>query len=382
MEITPEIQAMLDGVAEKAADSAVKAFAASAPAKPAEISITKDEADQPWATAGEFFMAVKIAATYPNQMDSRLLPLKATGLNEAIPAQGGFLVTPQFAPGILEKMHSTGSVLAAFRPSTPVAGNSMTFNVLDETSRALGSRWGGITGYWLNEGGTKTASTPAFRQLELKLKKICALVYATDELLEDAAALQAKIYDWVPQELRFQIEDSFINGNGVGKPLGVLLSPALIHVTRNDATEIDADDIASMWARRFVGYNDYIWLCNPSVYPQLFQLTVGQVPVFLPAGMYSDSPYGRLLGRPLIETEYNPTLGEVGDLLLVSPSAYESIEKSGGVQAASSIHVAFTTDESVFRFVYRIDGAPSWNASLTGFDTNTYSPFVSLTTST
>lgn len=378
MEITPELQALLDAGAE----NAVKKFRESEPAtKAADIKVVKDEADQPFRADGEFFMAVKTAGQYPSQIDPRLLPLKANGLNEAIPSQGGFLVPPQMAAGIIEKMYNTGTLLSLF-PRDPVVGNGMTYNVVDETSRADGSRFGGIQGYWLAEGGSKTASKPKFRQLELKLKKVAALCIATDELLEDAAALQSWLTRSVPDELRFKVEDAIINGDGVGKPLGILPSPALKQVTRINATSITAVDVGNMWAARYAGANDYVWLASPSIFPQLMNMSIGNFPVFLAAGGLSGLPYETLLGRPMYETEYNPTLGEIGDLMLVSPSAYPMIEKSGGVQSASSIHVYFTTDEQAFRFVYRVDGCPTWQSALTGKDGNTTSPYVVLTTST
>jgi len=41
--------------------------------------------------------------------------------------------------------------------------------------------------------------------------------------------------------------------------------------------------------------------------------------------------------------------------------------------------VAFLTDEMVFRFIYRVDGEPIWNAPLQPFKgSNTLSPFVAL----
>ena len=60
-----------------------------------------------------------------------------------------------------------------------------------------------------------TASKPAFRQLEIKLNKVAALYVATDELLEDAAALSAWLQKTVPLELKFKVEDAIINGDGV-----------------------------------------------------------------------------------------------------------------------------------------------------------------------
>jgi hypothetical protein len=52
----------------------------------------------------------------------------------------------------------------------------------------------------------------------------------------------------------------------------------------------------------------------------------------------------------------------------------------GGVESASSIHVKFVYDESVFRFVYRIDGQPSINTPLTPYKgtASSISPFVTL----
>src|SRR5512139_323397 len=56
-----------------------------------QVEVTKDEADQPWESAGEFFKAVKNAAYHPSQEDRRLRAVKATGLSEGVPADGGYL---------------------------------------------------------------------------------------------------------------------------------------------------------------------------------------------------------------------------------------------------------------------------------------------------
>jgi HK97 family phage major capsid protein len=347
-----------------------------------EVKVEKAAEDQPFTTKGEFFMAVKNAALRPSEIDPRLKSLKATGMNEAIPSQGGFLVPPQVASGIIEKMYNTGTLLGLVNRD-PVTGNSMAYNIVDEDSRADGSRNGGIVGYWGAEGGTKTASKPTFRQLELKLKKVYALCVATDELLEDAPALESWLSRTVPNELRFKVEDAIINGDGVGKPLGILNSGAIKSVTRTDANEIDALDLGRMWASRYAGANDYVWLGNQAIFPQILNMSIGNVPMFLAAGGLSGLPYSTILGRPYYDIEYLPALGSVGDLLLFSPSQYQMIEKAGGIQSASSIHVYFTTDETAFRFVYRVDGAPTWDTTLTLKDgTTTVSPIVALAATT
>jgi HK97 family phage major capsid protein len=104
----------------------------------------------------------------------------------------------------------------------------------------------------------------------------------------------------------------------------------------------------------------------------------GGLPTYLPPGGLSTSPYASLMGRPVIPVEYAATIGDQGDIMLADMSQYVGIDK-GGTQTASSIHVNFVYDETVFRFVYRFDGQPSWNSALTPYKgTNTLSPFVVL----
>jgi len=65
-------------------------------------------------------------------------------------------------------------------------------------------------------------------------------------------------------------------------------------------------------------------------------------------------------------------LGTAGDIILADLSQYLLITK-GGPQLASSIHVMFIYDETTFRIVFRCDGQPAWNSTLTMKDgTTTY----------
>lgn len=345
--------------------------------------VVTDEGDQPFATPGEFFQAVKIAGLYPGREDPRLRALRvrdATGLSEGVPADGGYLLQPQVAGGILERMYATGELLQRVA-GDPIGGgsNSMVYNGVDETSRVNGSQYGGVTAYWLAEGGTISASKPKFRQIELKLKKVAALCYATDEQLEDLPNLESWLNRVVPNVLRFRTEDAFYNGDGVGKPLGIMNSPSLVSVTRTDASKVQLADVVNMWARRWAGVMDYVWLINQDVIPQLMQLGSTYQFVWMPPTGLSGSPYAMLFGKPVIEVEYAATLGTTGDIMLASLSQYQTINK-GGIKAASSIHVQFVTDETAFRFTYRIDGQPTWHSALTPANgSNTQSPFVVLT---
>ena len=70
----------------------------------------------------------------------------------------------------------------------------------------------------------------------------------------------------------------------------------------------------------------------------------------------------------------------MGDIILADMNGYILAQK-GGIQADMSIHVRFEYDESVFRFVLRIDGQPVRASVLTpykGGATATQSHFVAL----
>jgi len=90
-----------------------------------------------------------------------------------------------------------------------------------------------------------------------------------------------------------------------------------------------------------------------------------------------------LLGRPIIPVEYASTLGTVGDIILADLSNGYILAEKGGIQADMSIHVQFVYDESVFRFVLRVDGQPVRATALTpykGGANYTQSHFVALET--
>ena len=311
---------------------------------------------------------------------------KQTGLSEGVPADGGFLVGVQQSFNILSRVYQVGQLLQRV-DMVPISGNNngMAFLADAESARADGHRRGGVRYYWAAEAAAKTPSHPTFRRMEMALNKIIGLVYATDELLQDATALEAYIMNILPEELRFGVEDAIVRGVGGGMPQGFLTSPCLVTQPAEVGQAADtvvSENVIGMWSRRWVGARDYVWLVNQDVTPQLHQMNLGVgaggALTFLPPGGLSGLPYATLYSRPVLEVEYADTVGDVGDICLVALSEYQMIEK-GGMQSASSIHVRFLNDETVFRFVYRVDGQPKWNLPLTPiYSALTQSPFVVL----
>jgi HK97 family phage major capsid protein len=341
---------------------------------------------------GEQLACVMRAGVPGGHADPRLFNAAASGLNESVQSDGGFLVQQDFAQELLQDVIQTGILASRVGRRIPISGNanSTKINGIDETSR-VSTRSGGIVAYWASEAEEKTKSKPKFRQIELNLQKLIGLCYATDEMLADAGQLESVIREGFTNEFGFQIDEAMINGTGAGQPLGILNSGSLVSVTKETgqkAATVVTENIIKMYARRFASQTQgYAWYYNQAIEPQLFTMSMsvgtGGAPVFMPPGGLSDAPYGRLLGLPAIAIEQAAALGTVGDIILGNFNKGYILAEKGGIKSDMSVHVRFIYDESVFRFILRIDGQPVRASALTpykGGATATQSHFIALET--
>jgi HK97 family phage major capsid protein len=334
---------------------------------------------------GEFLKAVVLHERSSGRRSDPRLQAAASGASEAVPSDGGFLVQKDFSAELLMRVYETGQIAQRVR-RIPIGAdsNGIKINAIDEDSRVDGSRWGGVLAYWVNEADTLTGTKPKFRRIELNLQKLIALCYSTDELLSDAAALEAVISQAFAEELTFKVEDAIINGTGAGQPLGVINSGAVIQAAAASGSGIRfaTADVLAMYARMWArSRSSSVWLINQDVEPFLYPLTLGSgtavILLYTPPGQ-NGNQYGMLMGRPVIPVEHCATAGTPGDVILADLSQYLLIDK-GAPRQDYSIHVRFLNDEGVFRFVYRVDGQPSWKKPLTPKNgLNTLAPFITL----
>ena len=311
------------------------------------------------------------------------------GLNVSSGPDGGDLVPPEYANAIWDKSRSENDVVKLVN-FVPIQGNTWRRPGVAETSRATGSRYGGIRAYWEGEGDDGATSRPTFNANELRLKKLMCIVPLTSEMMEDVPQMESWVNTNVPLELGFTLQDAFINGDGVAKPKGITGAACAVSVAKESgqaAATVVGQNITKMWSRLYgPSRKNAVWLYNQDVEPQLDQLyfstgsNSGQL-IYTPAGGLSGGPYATLKGRPMIPVEQCQTLGTVGDLILVDPTQIDAIRKSSGDRADVSIHVYFLSDQSVMRFVSRVDMQPSWASALTPFKgSNTLSPIITLAT--
>jgi HK97 family phage major capsid protein len=321
--------------------------------------------------------------------DPRLFRAAATGLSEAVPSGGGLLLEDEFSKDILSVVFEESNIPGMTQRLTLGANTStMKIPAISETSRADGSRRGGVLGYWVDEAADITKSKPSYKRIELTPNKQAVLIYATDEMLEDVGVLNQQLSTLATQEIQFMIADAIVNGDGSGKPQGILGAPSNITASKEAgqlAGTLIYENIVAMWARMIASsYTNAVWLIDQSITTQLFTMnlavgTGGQL-VYMPPGGASVSPYGSLFGRPVLPVEHCQALGTEGDIILADFSQYYLADK-GAIQSDSSIHVEFVAGETVFRFTYRVDGQPWWTSDITpksGGDT--LSPFITLET--
>jgi HK97 family phage major capsid protein len=341
------------------------------------IEVVADHAtEKPWANLGEQLQAIRRhAVTRGTVTDPRLHA--ALGANETVDSEGGFLVAPEFSPDLWRRTYAVGALMSRCF-AQPMSSNRLVINAVDEDSRVDGSRWGGIQSFFEAEAATYAASKPKLRRMELIAHKLTALVYATDEQLEDGPAFRSYVDQVVPQELSFRIEDNIFNGAGAGAPLGIMNSGALITVAKasgDSGKVISNTDIFAMWKRRWG--QDLVWLINQDCEDQLWNLTRGSgTAVEL---LYtSPGPRGNGNDYGVMMVEYAATVGTPGDIVLASLSQY-CLATRGEARMDTSIHVAFLTGEQAFRWQLRLDGQPFWKKPLTPKNgSNTLSPFIAL----
>lgn len=369
----------LDELTVKIADAVMARVAAQTPEKTGGFKTVEDAAERLEGTKsfGDFLLCVG------RRNVKRLESVYAVkDLSGAGGATGGYLVPEQFVATLLQ----AASESAVVRPRAykqPMASRSVRIPALNQTTAPTAgdpSWYGGVHMHWTEEGGAKTETEPTFDQIELVAHELAGYTQASNAIMADSAeGLDALLRRLFGQALAWQEDYWFLRGNGVGKPLGVMLSPALVTETRTGASHVVTTDINNMMSSFLPSsYGRGVWLVNPTVLPDLFDLkNAGNYPLWI-TNLATGAP-GTIHGMPVIVTEKLPALGTSGDILLADLSYYVIGDRQQ-VQIDYSEHYAFINNTGTWRVSERVDGQPWIKGPIYMTDaTNTLSPFVALT---
>jgi HK97 family phage major capsid protein len=305
-------------------------------------------------------------------------------LGESSGAAGGYTVPPEFYQGLMQVVAENTFI----RPRAfvmPMAGATLQLPYLDITtvqSAGVSPFFAGVQMYWTAEAQTRTETEPAFKQMELKAYELSGYSVSSNVLLQDSViGLEKFLMTLFAKAIAWFEEYAFLQGNGVGKPTGMLNAGAALSVTRAGANLVQFADVATMWSKLLPSsWNSAVWTFSPTVVPQLLQLKDGAnraIFISIDQGI-TKAPNWSLLGRPAFPTEKVPALGSTGDLMLLDPALYVIGDRMS-VEVAASEHVNFLKNQMTWRVVERVDGQPWMEKPITLQDGSTQvSPFVYL----
>ena len=324
-------------------------------------------------------------AVYMREHNMGLAEPVAKALGEIQGSTGGFLIPYEFRPELL-KLIIEDQIVRPRAQVVPMATDTLWYPRIVDTSHAS-SIHGGVKGTWTAEAGTLGTGDPAFGQMQLIAKKFTDYVTVSNELLADSPISIAPLLGNLLREgLGFFEDHDMLWGFGAGQVQGIMKAACLISATRTTTSHIKYDDIRNMQTRLFPSsYKRAVWVCSPGALADILNMSMavgtGGNGVFIaniPGQTAAQDFPMTIFGRPLVISEKMSDLGTAGDILLADFNYY-IIGDRMSLSLTSSEHVAFATDQTAFRAIERLDGAPWIDSALTPNNGgSTLSSFVTL----
>lgn len=343
------------------------------------------QVDDLFDSAGEYFKMIWRGNSAKNTPEVQGKLERLRNFSSDVPSDGGFLIPERLRSELLRVALETALVRPRAR-IVPMETLRVPFPAIDSTSN-VNSVFGGLTGFWTEEGGQLESSKPRFGRVVLDAKKLTIYTEVPSELLADSLiSLTGFIDQAFPEALAFFEDIAFLTGSGVGQPLGALNGNAAVRVPRTTSGEIHFEDTITMFSRMLpASLSRAVWVASIDTFPQLASMVItrgtdgiASPAVWLNNGQVIGGPPATILGRPVVFTEKTPALGNTGDLNLVDFGFY-LIGDRQAMQARQSEDFRFDTDEIAFRVIERVDGRPWLQSPITPHNGGAaLSPIVSL----
>jgi HK97 family phage major capsid protein len=336
--------------------------------KTEEVKVLTDYED-PQKALGLFMKHVQIATVSGDKHDTLVAheKMKRQKLSqvEGVGSKGGWLVPTVVDAGVHGLAFQGNPLLQRLRRITTAKTDLWQKRIKKQTDLREGIAAGAVT-YRIGELEAMTDSTIEWEMIEIPIFKMATLTTASDELLEDSAEnITSELQTDMAVSESNKVMAEFINGTGVKQLEGLMTANSL--VTQAKETGQAADTFEYLNALNMLNKlvpqfrANAVWVHSPEVAPQLPQmnLTIGTagIPVYQPAGMASVAGFSTLFGMPVIESSFLPTLGDLGDIILVDPSQYWFIQ--GSSMSDTSSEVYWLTNRQAFKLVTR-NGGKIW----------------------
>lgn len=361
----------------EARETSLQASAGAAASRARPTNAPGDPAKKEFESLGHFIYTARFNPT-DQRLDFREFAPSGQSAEQRMDdgASGGFAIPVQFRGDLLQVqpyaavMRPRATVIP---PGSPPDG-AIIIPALDQSANT--NMYGGVTVQWIGEGAIKPDTSAKIRQVTLMPQEVSGTVKFTDKLLRNWGAAGPLLTKLIRGAITAAEDVAFLKGNGVGKPLGVLNSAAAITVNRAVGNQISYTDCLAMEEALFGDGAGAFWVTSKRGRTQLRQLKN-------PAGYFIWQENAKvdelplLLGHPVVISDRVPQLGSVGDLMLIDGEKYV-IKDGSGPFVAFSEHVYFTTNETVMKCFWNVDGQPWIKAPFVTENGDTQSGFVIL----
>ena len=187
------------------------------------------------------------------------------------------------------------------------------------------------TASWLEEEGPIPEGDDTFGQQYIGAHKVGTLIKVSEELLNDSAFdLEAYFVAEFARRIGNKEEEAFLNGDGAGKPTGIL-NDAEVGVTTASGTAITADELIDLFYSLPAPYRaNAVWVMNDSTMRYIRKLkdTTGQ---YLWQKALHEGEHETLLGKPIYHSPFAPEVAAGAKPILFGDLSYYWIGDRKGI---------------------------------------------------
>jgi HK97 family phage major capsid protein len=241
-------------------------------------------------------------------------------LQEGVDADGGYLVPEEYDSRLIDGLEEENIIRKLGHRIT--TSGERKINIAATKPAAA----------WIDEGEALTFSDATFSQINLDAHKLHVAVKVTEELLYDNAfQLENYIIKEFYKALANAEEDAFLNGNGIGKPLGILAASggAEVGVTTASATAITADEVINLvYSLKRPYRKNAVFILNDQTIATLRKLKDGNGAYMWQPALVAGEP-DKLLGYPVYTSAYMPTIEAGAKTIIFGDLSYYNIGDRG-----------------------------------------------------
>lgn len=241
-------------------------------------------------------------------------------LQEGVDADGGYLVPEEYDSRLIDGLEEENIIRKLGHRIT--TSGERKINIAATKPAAA----------WIDEGEALTFSDATFSQINLDAHKLHVAVKVTEELLYDNAfQLENYIIKEFYKALANAEEDAFINGDGTGKPLGILAASggAEVGVTAASATAITADEVINLvYSLKRTYRKNAVFILNDQTIAALRKLKDGNGAYMWQPALVAGEP-DKLLGYPVYTSAYMPTVEAGAKTIIFGDLSYYNIGDRG-----------------------------------------------------